>query len=201
MNMKKTLIGLMMLFAQAGWTAQVAYVESYEFKDSAVVWENSPTFVVCTECPFPSNLRVSDLSRLLAHVKFIPSVRVQSQPSASNFESRLEDSEELKAYFCFNSSELLKPEREKIAQFVKPRLKDWAFEVFGYACPIGSEAYNLELSQRRAQAAASFIKELGGEVVLVQGKGEVVFDPHRYEESRCVVIKTKKKGGTHGEAE
>jgi len=201
MKMRKGLVGLMVFLAQTALAAQVVYVDSHSFKDSSVKWEESPSFVICSECPSPSDLKLSGLTKLLMHVKSIPSVSPAPAPSAPVPSAPLGDGGELKAYFCFDRYELLKPERERIAEFVKPRLKDFGFELYGYACPIGSERYNLKLSWRRAQEAASFVRELGGEVFRVEGKGEAVFDPHRLEESRCVVIKAKKKGGMHGEAE
>lgn len=44
--------------------------------------------------------------------------------------------------------------------------------VTGHACPLGSEGYNLSLSQRRAEAAAAYLRGRGVKVAAVVGKGE-----------------------------
>lgn len=45
-------------------------------------------------------------------------------------------------------------------------------KVIGYACPLGSEGYNLALSQRRAEVAADYLRGRGVKVAAVAGKGE-----------------------------
>lgn len=186
------LAALAVLLHRPAQAAQVVWVGSYAFRDPVVRWREAPMFAICTEdCPLPSRLEPSRLLRILKGVGAIPSVRASLpalRPKAG----------QLKVYFCFDSSEVLRAQLERIERFVRPRVRDWAFEVYGYACPIGPEDYNLRLSRRRARAVASVIRRLGGEVLLVRGMGEVVFDPRRYSESRCAVIKTRRKGGADG---
>ncbi|MFC1679643.1 OmpA family protein [Elusimicrobiota bacterium] len=78
--------------------------------------------------------------------------------------------------FEFNSA-VLKPQSrialEMVADlmFRAPHLK---LMVFGHTCDIGSEQYNLWLSQKRAQAVKDYLVEVGvlGEYVKAKGFGE-----------------------------
>ncbi len=55
-----------------------------------------------------------------------------------------------------------------------PELKDARFMLVGHTCNLGSEAYNLKLSKRRANAIAAALEELGiSETrLVVDGLGE-----------------------------
>lgn len=44
--------------------------------------------------------------------------------------------------------------------------------VTGYTCRVGSEGYNLRLSRQRAQAVATYLRDRGATVTIIEGKGE-----------------------------
>lgn len=77
-------------------------------------------------------------------------------------------------FFEFNKADLL-PEARSLLAEVAPALieADRAIEINGHTDATGTEEYNLELSQRRAQSVADELRALGVRVDLtVQGFGE-----------------------------
>ena len=81
-------------------------------------------------------------------------------------------------FFNFDSAELLAEEYQKLQEFIEPlKVKEIEFvEVFGYADDIGTNVYNLQLSEERAKIIALSI--LGNKILVdkiyLEGKGEVI---------------------------
>ncbi|MBI2363175.1 MAG: OmpA family protein [Elusimicrobia bacterium] len=78
--------------------------------------------------------------------------------------------------FEFNKA-VLKPEARAALEFIADVMlkhPDLKLMVFGHTCDIGSDQYNLWLSQKRAEAVKSYLVELGvfGEFVRAKGFGE-----------------------------
>jgi hypothetical protein len=69
--------------------------------------------------------------------------------------------------FAFNSAELTNDAKAVLNSIGQ----DGIVDVFGYASPEGSEAYNKELSQRRANAVADYLKNRGVRVNKAIGEG------------------------------
>lgn len=79
-------------------------------------------------------------------------------------------------YFAFNSAQLSEEGERKLdemAQSLKDA-RDVRIQVTGYTDPIGSDRYNLKLSQNRAQAVKGYLvkKGVAGEAIAAEGKGE-----------------------------
>ena len=81
--------------------------------------------------------------------------------------------------FPFNSAELHADDKAKIDAIIpvlkNPKVAFIAGEVDGYTDSTGEEAYNLDLSKRRAQAVADYVKSQGvnlGDRFVVKGYGE-----------------------------
>ena len=81
--------------------------------------------------------------------------------------------------FPFNSAELHADDKAKIDAIIpvlkNPKVAFIAGEVDGYTDSTGAEAYNLDLSKRRAQAVADYVKSQGvnlGDRFVVKGYGE-----------------------------
>jgi len=81
--------------------------------------------------------------------------------------------------FPFNSAELHADDKAKIDAIIpvlkNPKLAFIVGEVDGYTDSTGEEAYNLDLSKRRAQAVADYVKSQGvnlGDRFVVKGYGE-----------------------------
>jgi len=80
----------------------------------------------------------------------------------------------VEVYFNFNSHELEESEKRKLEEVIRElKGRDYQAVVYGYADCVGSEKYNLELSQKRAKAVAEFLKSRGIKVKEVKGKGEL----------------------------
>jgi outer membrane protein OmpA-like peptidoglycan-associated protein len=106
---------------------------------------------------------------------------------------------DLMVNFELNSDELSASAKANLLEFAKalkdPRLSGVRFSVEGHTDATGPESYNLQLSQRRADAVVSFLSEQGADTsrFVVQGFGESSprtddpFDPiNRRVETRIV---------------
>ena len=79
----------------------------------------------------------------------------------------VEKANEWTVEFAFNSVELTSDAKAVLNTIGQ----DGIVDVFGYASPEGSEAYNKELSQRRADAVAEYLKARGVRVNKAVGEG------------------------------
>ena len=75
-------------------------------------------------------------------------------------------------YFAFDSDELTVISKEKLDAIGQNGI----YNVYGYASNEGTVEYNKDLSQRRANAVAEYLKERGVRIEKVEGLG-VVFGP------------------------
>ena len=77
--------------------------------------------------------------------------------------------------FEFNSDQLTEAARENLDQFAKalqnPQLKGQQFEIDGHTDAVGAEAYNFELSDRRARAVVAFLATEGVDPTTLTPKG------------------------------
>lgn len=95
-------------------------------------------------------------------------------------------------FFDFDSADLVSDEYQRLQEFIAPlKSKDIEFvEVFGYADNIGTDTYNLQLSEERAKKVALSI--LGNKILVdkiyLEGKGEIE-DGNPKELNRRVEIK------------
>lgn len=190
-----TALALLALAGTAAADPRIVYEGSHAFGTDAgaVRWAEGPVFVVCSSsCPQSGGLAPSRLRILLEHLGRIPSVPPPAEAAEAGSGQGTRVPEELRVYFDFDRA-VLRPEAvQSVEQFLRRLdLRAFGFEVLGYACPTGPEEYNRRLSLRRARAAAACLERLGGRVLRVEGRGEVVFDPQRFWKSRCAVIKAK----------
>lgn len=100
--------------------------------------------------------------------------------------------EKIIVYFDFDSYRLPEKQREFLVRRIR-ELKVVMGEkldagVYGYACPIGSDAYNKKLSLKRAEEVARILREEGVRVVEVKGMGEVKDKSNALCLSRKVVV-------------
>lgn len=78
-------------------------------------------------------------------------------------------------HFDFDSAVLkpaMKAELDMVASKVKASAGDEQLEVVGHTDSTGPAAYNQKLSERRAQAAASYLADMGLQNLSVRGAGE-----------------------------
>lgn len=87
---------------------------------------------------------------------------------------------------------VLKPEAKAALEFIADVMlkhPDLKLMVFGHTCDLGSDQYNLWLSQKRAEAVKDYLVELGvmGEFVRAKGFGEAKpLEPNDSEEARSL---------------
>lgn len=76
-------------------------------------------------------------------------------------------------YFPFDKARLGAGEKKRIKEALAAGLDPSVIvRVDGYTCRVGSEAYNRNLSARRAKAVAAYLKTLGVKVASVEGLGK-----------------------------
>jgi outer membrane protein OmpA-like peptidoglycan-associated protein len=104
-----------------------------------------------------------------------------------------------KIYYEFDKAvirDISKPTLDKIAGFLKAHPEVTKVKIDGYTCDLGTDSYNLRLSQKRAKAAADYLIGQGIDpsiIGTVTGFGEAnpmvpnVDEPHR-EQNRRVQI-------------
>jgi len=80
--------------------------------------------------------------------------------------------------FEFDRADLKPEDRELLSRIVGILLtaEGYQLQIFGHADEVGTEEYNLSLSERRAQAVADYMVEasLSGEIMTVKGFGETM---------------------------
>lgn len=105
----------------------------------------------------------------------------------------------MRVQFAYDSDEL---ENEAVltlkalgAALRDPRLKDYRFEIIGHTDAKGSDAYNLALSERRAQAVVEhlvFFHHVDRDRLVAIGKGEAdpvnAADPEAAENRRVEIV-------------
>ena len=85
---------------------------------------------------------------------------------------------------------VLKPEAKATLDLIADvilRRPDLKLMIFGHTCDLGSEQYNLWLSQKRAEAVKDYLVEVGvmGEFIRAKGFGEAKpVEPNESEETR-----------------
>lgn len=158
------------------------------------------------------------LSLLLATASTVPTVVAQDDISAGQIVDALTPKGEavrgltvkggdkqaapsisMRVQFAYDSDEL---ENEAVltlkalgAALRDPRLKEYRFEIIGHTDAKGSDAYNLALSERRAQAVVEhlvFFHRVDRDRLVAIGKGEAdpanVADPEAAENRRVEIV-------------
>ena len=116
---------------------------------------------------------------------YVPEPVVEEKPSPPVFES-------YKVYFDFDKHEL-NMEALAILENLILNLKEKEIEeisLIGYCDFLGSNSYNMELSQIRAERVADFFRKKGINVkeIKVEGRGEINDDQPRHINRRVEII-------------
>jgi outer membrane protein OmpA-like peptidoglycan-associated protein/ribosomal protein L24E len=181
--------GRFFLCLKAGDTLQVDVRadEYHNYKNQFVVpqWENRTAYHV--------NLLLDPLFKLPAYTgdllveKGVP-MPVKNPSTEVHHE----------VMFDFDKSDLKPAEIEKIEEFFGTAFKDkiiHSVEIVGYADEVGSNSYNLVLSEKRAKAIGVLLKGKGIKVdkVYIEGRGEAASNRPNWQNRKVdVVVKLEK---------
>lgn len=137
--------------------------------EKTVKGATTDAFVIEPQCP-KSNLIVSEpapnLLKVIDKMKIIdqPALPADAQPSAQQVDS-------LVVLFDLNSSVIWPHMRSQIKEFAHEHQGE-SVSVDGYACWIGTDKYNVWLSERRARKVAAMLRSNGLTVQTTQAHGE-----------------------------
>lgn len=82
------------------------------------------------------------------------------------------DAKKIQILFDFDKSNVRLKEKERIIEVLSNMNKNSTAVVYGYTDPIGTQDYNLKLSQKRADNVEKELKNIGFKEVQTQGFGE-----------------------------
>jgi outer membrane protein OmpA-like peptidoglycan-associated protein len=90
------------------------------------------------------------------------------------FADEQRESERLVVYFDFNSAVLRQESIAEIAGFIRGKKIEGGILCVGHACPIGTDEYNLALSNERAYAVKNIYVKMGipYDAIVTMAKGE-----------------------------
>lgn len=187
--MVKALALVATVFAACVASAAEVVMKPVDYAPVVVRWQRQDGFVVCrSRCPESEELVESQGWRVFRMLGSVPAV--SPGPVAQGPERPEPLPKEHRLYFCFDSASPPADGVRRLEEFVEPGA---VYDVLGYASPEGPASYNLQLSHRRAAAAAEIVKSRGGHVRRVEGLGEILFDEKNPASSRVAVIKKVKE--------
>jgi outer membrane protein OmpA-like peptidoglycan-associated protein len=170
---------------------------SYTFE--AAMGKEEEQFVVCSSCPD------NQLSKMPVAPKL--AVRLTASEKQADY-SRQEEHEALSkksetgqkptrtetVLFEFDSAQLSRHESNRLIELLKGLPATSTFDLKGYTCLIGSNAYNEKLSIRRAEHVAGILKANSLKVGTVEGRGTCCPVSNDKQLNRRVDIVEQRKG-------
>ena len=152
--------------------ATVIRQRPYRFSFEAAVAREDEHFVVCGTCP-DHLLTLLPVVPKLAMRLTVPEHVIPEVPDVEHQEGDALHPTERTAtvLFAFDSAHLSRSERAKLSLLVKELPATGTFDLTGYTCSIGTDAYNESLSLRRAQQVASLLQADGLKIGRLEGKG------------------------------
>lgn len=128
---------------------------------------------------------IGEIDRLNTELAKKPAVEVQRIVEAAPTQTiYVKDTHPVVVFFAQGSAELT----ENAIKTLDGIDETAPVSVFGYASPEGTEDFNKQLSQNRADAVANYLKNRGVDVVVTEGRG-VEFGPAT---NRIVIITSEK---------
>lgn len=147
-----------------------------------------PQFVICDDCPPVTKLAKSPKNPLEGiGIKW---GTIGGEKSGEKVASNVKDNKETVSHrkdekklpekeyklwqetilFDLNSFKLTDSEQDHLDRIARESTE--VVSITGYTCNIGSDSYNLRLSERRAMTVANYLKEKGLSVGSIEGKGK-----------------------------
>jgi outer membrane protein OmpA-like peptidoglycan-associated protein len=185
-------------------SANILYAESikqrtynYRYDDGA---EGMPdqTYLICNDC---QDDKPSVVPNLVAHAS-IATQTPMIEPAAYNIanSNQVDTVKPLvqskpffeKVHFNFDSSMLL-PEAISILDRIDTKR---SLRLAGYTCTIGTDKYNLGLSQKRADAVSRYLKKRGISILSSIGNGKSSMYPDKSLNRRVDIFENKENNGS-----
>lgn len=148
---------------------------SYSF-DSAVAKEDDQ-FVVCSGCPDNQLSKMPVVPtvavRMTASNKLtVPAVKEEHEVLNKKGETGQKQGRTERVLFNFDSAQLSRHERDRLTNLMMELPKTSTFDLTGFSCTLGTNAYNEQLSLKRANKVADILKANSVNVGRVEGKGK-----------------------------
>lgn len=175
--------------------AETIKQRSYTFRyDDGAEGMPGQTYLVCSNC---QDDKPTIIPNLVAHAhavlefqKSAPPV-IEKPPAVKDMPLVQSSTAAKNVHFDFDSAEL-SPETisqlDRIAAGKGLLLK-------GFTCTIGTDKYNLALSQKRADAVSAYLKKRGISVLSSLGCGKSAAHPDKSENRRVEIIESKENNG------
>ena len=149
---------------------------TYSYTFGAAMAREEEQFVVCSSCPdnqlsmmpVPPKLAV----RLTAPEKqAVPSRQEAHEALIKKSETTQPPVRTETVLFAFDSAQLSRHESNRLIELLKGLPATSTYDLKGYTCLIGTNAYNEKLSIRRAEHVADILKANRLKVRTVEGRG------------------------------
>ena len=152
--------------------ATVIRQRPYRFSFEAAVAREDEHFVVCGTCP-DHRLTLLPVIPKLAVRLTAPEHVIPEVPDVEHQEGDAihPTGRTATVLFAFDSAHLSRSEKAKLSLLVKELPATGTFDLSGYTCSIGTDAYNESLSLRRAKHIASLLLADGLKIGRLEGKG------------------------------
>jgi len=157
---------------------------------SAVSSPTTKAYLIQDDCP-PNRLTVRAAVPLTVHLSGTVAEHHQEGPKSSTVPTATHDTPRWVVLFDLDKSNL---DSSDLAVLDSVPTKA-SVRVDGYTCRLGTEPYNQDLSQRRADVVASYLKKRGVTVLVRTGHGEAdpVSETNLALNRRAVVVEMEVK--------
>ena len=179
--------------------ATVIRQRPYRYSFEAAVAKEDEQFVVCTNCPDNQLTLLPVTQKLSVRLTFpeppaVPAIQQDPEVQHQKGETSQFTGRTATVLFAFDSAQLSWHERERLTELVKGLPKTSTFDLTGYTCTIGTDAYNERLALNRAKQVAAFLTTGGLTVGGVTGKGKCCPVSNDKRWNRRVEIRELRKG-------
>ena len=156
--------------------ATVIRQRPYRFSFEAAVAREDEHFVVCGTCPDHRLTLLPAVPKLAVRLTApehpaVPTVQAAPEVEHQEGDALHPTGRTATVLFAFDSAHLSRSEKAKLSLLVKELPATGTFDLTGYTCSIGTDAYNESLSLRRAQQVASLLQADGLKIGRLEGKG------------------------------
>ena len=171
---------------------------TYSYTFGAAMAREEEQFVVCSSCP-DNQLSMLPVPPKLA-VRLTAPEKQAVPPRQEEHEALIKKSETSqppvrteKVLFAFDSAQLSRHESNRLIELLKGLPTTSTFDLKGYTCLIGTNAYNEKLSIRRAEHVADILRANRLKVGTVEGRGKYCPVSNDKQLNRRVVIVEQRK--------